>query len=236
MTSDSTSALSWTRVPSFSFAWSSRDAKRISSERFSGLKCSFQLYVAFGFVKYSISICSNSRSRKRKSLGLISFLNAFPTCAIPKGSLTLLVSVMFLKLAKMIWAVSPRRNPGCALCSDAPRDTGNMRLNVVIFVSGLPFGLVMLLASMSFSSSSELKPSVAIPRASSTRWSARYWSPVFASWMIGSLKLAVWPEASQIFAELMMAPSIPTISSRVVTKRVHQWLMMARLSSTPRGP
>lgn len=38
-----------------------------------------------GPIKYSISICSNSRERNMKFRGVISFLNAFPICAIPKG-------------------------------------------------------------------------------------------------------------------------------------------------------
>src|SRR3712207_8901868 len=38
-----------------------------------------------GGTKNSISICSNSRVRKRKLPGVISLRNDFPTCAIPNG-------------------------------------------------------------------------------------------------------------------------------------------------------
>src|SRR2546426_1071133 len=38
-----------------------------------------------GFTKNCISICSNSRVRKMKLPGVISFRNAFPICAIPNG-------------------------------------------------------------------------------------------------------------------------------------------------------
>src|SRR3989338_7243496 len=36
-------------------------------------------------IKYSISICSNSRVRKIKFPGVISLRNALPICAMPKG-------------------------------------------------------------------------------------------------------------------------------------------------------
>ena len=49
-------------------------------------KCSNVSFHSLGFTKYSISICSNSRARKRKSRGAISFRNALPICAIPKGN------------------------------------------------------------------------------------------------------------------------------------------------------
>ena len=38
-----------------------------------------------GSTKNCISICSNSRVRKMKFPGVISFRNAFPICAIPNG-------------------------------------------------------------------------------------------------------------------------------------------------------
>src|SRR2546422_7547070 len=38
-----------------------------------------------GFTKNCISICSNSRVRKMKLPGVISFRNALPICAIPNG-------------------------------------------------------------------------------------------------------------------------------------------------------
>ena len=48
-----------------------------------------------GWQKNSISICSNSRDRKVKFRGLISLRNAFPTCAIPNGSLSRVLSSTF---------------------------------------------------------------------------------------------------------------------------------------------
>ena len=39
-----------------------------------------------GGMKYSISICSNSRERKMKLRGVISLRNALPICAMPKGT------------------------------------------------------------------------------------------------------------------------------------------------------
>ena len=64
---------------------------------------------AAGEMKYSISICSNSRERKMKLRGLISLRNALPIWAMPKGSFTRPVSTTFLKLMKMPCAVSGRR-------------------------------------------------------------------------------------------------------------------------------
>ena len=54
-----------------------------------------------GGMKYSISICSNSRERKMKLRGVISLRNALPICAIPKGTLTRAVSTTLRKLVKM---------------------------------------------------------------------------------------------------------------------------------------
>ena len=56
---------------------------------------------SYGEMKYSISICSNSLLRKMKLRGVISFLNALPICAMPKGTFTRVVSQMFLKSANM---------------------------------------------------------------------------------------------------------------------------------------
>ena len=39
-----------------------------------------------GFTKNCISICSNSRVRKMKLPGVISFRNALPICAMPNGT------------------------------------------------------------------------------------------------------------------------------------------------------
>lgn len=48
-----------------------------------------------GGMKYSISICSNSRLRKMKLRGVISLRNALPTCAMPKGTFTRAVATTF---------------------------------------------------------------------------------------------------------------------------------------------
>jgi hypothetical protein len=62
-----------------------------------------------GSTKYCISICSNSRIRKMKLPGVISFLNAFPIWAIPKGTFCRAVSWMFRKLTYIPCAVSGLR-------------------------------------------------------------------------------------------------------------------------------
>ena len=67
------------------------------------------LLVGARFTKNSISICSNSRVRKMKLPGVISFLKDFPIWAIPNGTFTLLVCKTFLKLTKIPCAVSGRK-------------------------------------------------------------------------------------------------------------------------------
>jgi hypothetical protein len=62
-----------------------------------------------GGTKNSSSICSNSRVRKVKFPGVISFRNALPIWAIPKGSFRRMVSSTLPKLTKIPWAVSGRR-------------------------------------------------------------------------------------------------------------------------------
>ena len=59
-----------------------------------------------GRTKYSISICSNSMSRKMKLPGVISLRNALPIWPTPNGSLTREVARMFLYWTKIAWAVS----------------------------------------------------------------------------------------------------------------------------------
>ena len=49
-----------------------------------------------GLVKNSISICSNSRVRKMKFPGVISFRNALPICPMPNGGLRRAVVMTFL--------------------------------------------------------------------------------------------------------------------------------------------
>jgi hypothetical protein len=50
-----------------------------------------------GGIKYSISICSNSRDRNTKLRGVISLRKAFPICAIPKGTCVRTTTVPKLK-------------------------------------------------------------------------------------------------------------------------------------------
>mmetsp|Transcript_19604 Transcript_19604/g.28289 ORF Transcript_19604/g.28289 Transcript_19604/m.28289 type:complete len:212 (-) Transcript_19604:442-1077(-) len=82
-----------------------------------------------GGMKYSISICSNSRDRKMKLRGVISLRKALPIWAIPKGSLMRAVLTTFLKLVKMPWAVSGRRYATADASARAPTWVWNMRLN-----------------------------------------------------------------------------------------------------------
>ena len=62
-----------------------------------------------GLTKNSISICSNSRVRKMKLPGVISFRNDLPVCPMPNGIFFREVCRTFLKLMKMPCAVSGRR-------------------------------------------------------------------------------------------------------------------------------
>ena len=61
------------------------------------------------FTKNCISICSNSRMRKMNWRATISFLNALPICAIPKGIFMRPVFWTFKKFTKIPCAVSGRR-------------------------------------------------------------------------------------------------------------------------------
>ena len=73
-------------------------------------RCSIQYWchssASAGGTKNSISICSNSRTRKRKFPGVISLRKLLPICAMPNGGLTRSDDVTFLKLTKMPCAVS----------------------------------------------------------------------------------------------------------------------------------
>ena len=62
-----------------------------------------------GMQKNSSSICSNSRMRKMKLPGVISFRKLLPTWHTPNGSLRRVVRATFGKLTKMPCAVSGRR-------------------------------------------------------------------------------------------------------------------------------
>jgi hypothetical protein len=80
--------------------------------------------------KYCISICSNSRVRKVKLPGVISFRNAFPTCAIPNGTFCRAAVCTFRKLTKIPCAVSGRRYTTFDSASTGPMNVLNMRLNI----------------------------------------------------------------------------------------------------------
>ena len=82
-----------------------------------------------GLTKYSISICSNSRVRKVKLPGVISFRNALPIWAMPKGSFLRVELTTLVKLTKMPWAVSGRRYTWLAVSSTGPMNVLNIRLN-----------------------------------------------------------------------------------------------------------
>jgi hypothetical protein len=69
----------------------------------------YHWFASDGWMKNSISICSNSRLRKVKLRGVTSLRNAFPTCAMPNGTFTRVESTTFWKFTKMPCAVSGRR-------------------------------------------------------------------------------------------------------------------------------
>ncbi len=60
-------------------------------------------------MKYSISICSNSRVRKIKLPGVISLRKALPCCAIPNGNCLREVFNTFLNCTNIACAVSGRK-------------------------------------------------------------------------------------------------------------------------------
>ena len=72
-------------------------------------QCAYQRASSPGLQKNSSSICSNSRVRKVKFPGVISFRKDFPICPTPKGTFTRAPSTMLLKSTKMPCAVSGRR-------------------------------------------------------------------------------------------------------------------------------
>ena len=75
-----------------------------------------------GTTKNSISICSNSRVRKIKFPGVISFLNDFPIWPIPNGGFLREVVATFSKLMKIPCAVSGRRYAIPDSSSTAPKN------------------------------------------------------------------------------------------------------------------
>ena len=72
-------------------------------------------------MKYSISICSNSRVRKMKLPGVISLRNALPICPIPNGGFLRAAVTTLRKFTKMPWAVSGRRKCLPSSLSTGPR-------------------------------------------------------------------------------------------------------------------
>ncbi len=81
-----------------------------------------------GGTKNSISICSNSRTRKRKLPGVISLRKLLPICAMPNGGFTRIDDVTFLKLTKIPCAVSGRRYAREASSRTGPMNVSNIRL------------------------------------------------------------------------------------------------------------
>ena len=71
---------------------------------------------------------------------------------------------------------------------------------------------------------------------SSCRWSAR--NRLWHDWhsVSGSVKVATWPDASQVWRGRITLESRPTTSSRDCTIERHHWRLMFSLSSTPSGP
>jgi len=51
-----------------------------------------------------------------------------------------------------------------------------------------------------------------------------------------SVKFSTWPDASQTFGFVIIAPSIPTMSSLLWTWCFHHWALMLFFNSEPRCP
>ena len=173
-----------------------------------------------GGTKYSISICSNSRTRKRKFPGVISLRNDLPTCAIPNGGRRRASWRTFLKLMKMPCAVSGRRNARAPSSATGPTVVSNMRLNW----------------RGSVRSHSEYSPGRFdgfLPHCESSSLSARKRSLQVRQSTSGSVKPSTWPEASQTRGWRITAESISTMSSRSCTIASSQRARMLFLTSTP---
>ena len=196
-----------------------------------------QLFVSFGWMKYSISICSNSLHLKMKFLGEISFLKALPIWAIPNGSFNLEVSTTCLKSANITWAVSGRRYAMLSLPGFGPTWVWNIRLNCSMSLnSELHFSQDRLFSFTSFIISSVLIPSAATFNFSSTKVSALIFSLHLEHSSIGSWKLAACPDATHTVGCVMIVPSIPTMSSRCWTWNFHQSFFRFAFISEPTGP
>ena len=120
-----------------------------------------------GSMKYSTSICSNSRDRKIKFRGVISFRNAFPIWAIPKGIFCREVPNTFLKLIKIPCAVSGRRYAMFSLSTAAPTRVSNMRLKSRGMVNvGFPDageGICAISSSVASTNSLNVNASISFP-------------------------------------------------------------------------
>src|SRR5688572_2290303 len=170
-----------------------------------------------GGTKNSISICSNSRVRKIQFCGVISLRKLLPTCAIPNGGFLRVELSTLEKLTNIPCAVSGLRYATAPASSTGPALVLNIRLNWrgSVNVPCLPqLGQV-------FGSSSLSRRKRFLQLVQSTS---------------GSLKLARWPEASQIWGGPRIAASISTTSSRCWTmRRIHDSRIL-RSSNDPSGP
>src|SRR5438045_6733398 len=175
---------------------------------------SHHLAPSSGGTKYSISIISNSRVRKTKLPGVISFRKDLPCWAMPKGGFFRVEFRTFRKLTNMPWAVSGRRYAVDASSSTGPTNVLNIRLNARASVN------------------ESLAPQFGQIDGSSI-WSSRKRSLHLRQSTNGSVKLARWPLASQIFGLDRMAASIATTSSRSCTIDRHHASFTLRSINEP---
>ena len=160
-------------------------------------------------MKYSISICSNSRERKMKLRGVISLRNALPICAMPNGTFARATCCTFLKLTKMPCAVSGRRNAFADASAIAPTLVSNMRLNARGGVSvGLPVAGLGTLASVASSASATHSSTRGSGASSSFAGGS---SPASAAAALRSLLSAF----TRAFAALVASASVSAPSSTV---------------------
>ena len=189
----------------------------------SSIQYSCHFAVSAGGTKNSISICSNSKVRKMKLPGVISFRNDLPIWAIPNGGFLRENWRTFLKLMKMPWAVSGRRYALFDSSCTGPTKVSNIRLNWRGSESSPPQ------TGQRISPSASSEPSCSSRRSSSRKrclHSPRHWTS-------GSVKPARCPDASQTFGFWMIAESSATMSSRSWSIARHHSLLTLFLSSTP---
>src|SRR3989344_3664295 len=191
--------------------------------------CSFH---SFSWIKYSISICSNSRVRKMKFPGVISFLNALPICAMPKGNPTRIESTTLLKSVNIACAVSGRRYAVDDSSSTGPTNVLNIRLNFRGWVSLPPHSG----HDDAFFGGSFIIPISVLMLFAASKWSALKLRLHEVQSTRGSEKFSRCPDASQILGLMRIAASRPTMSSRPCTYLFHHERLMLFFSSTPRGP